>query len=193
MLCLVFKISLILSRLDLLFLFRLKFSWSSTAYLILLFTKGFFVSSSKSQGKDREFRGDLLVETLMKDEVDFLPADKHQRLFELMLSFQVYVARHTQIDENNTFSISLQYFKQEVSDEVDFFKADEMKVSYSFLGSMIFDGDDKAFPKFRIWQACKVFSKKVRDKVGFINCMHINIKFSCKLISTFWSSKFPIR
>ena len=62
----------------------------------------------------------------------------------------MYVARHTQIDENNTFSISLQYFKQEVSDEVDFFKAGEMKVSYSFLGSMIFDGDGKAFPKFRI-------------------------------------------
>ena len=41
--------------------------------------------------------------------------------YKLMLSFQVYVARHAQITTNNKFDISLQYLNKEVSDEVDFF------------------------------------------------------------------------
>ena len=41
--------------------------------------------------------------------------------YKLILSFQVYVARHAQITTNNKFDISLQYLNKEVSDEVDFF------------------------------------------------------------------------
>ena len=40
------------------------------------------------------------------------------------------VARHAQITQNDKFSISLQYLKKEVSDEVDFFHADKQE---SFL------------------------------------------------------------
>ena len=43
--------------------------------------------------------------------------------------------------------ISLQYFKKEVNDEVDFFDADEHG-SFLQIDTMIFDGDGKAFPKF---------------------------------------------
>ena len=35
------------------------------------------------------------------------------------------MARHAQIILNSKFAISLQYFKKEVSDEVDFLHADE--------------------------------------------------------------------
>ena len=34
------------------------------------------------------------------------------------------MARHIQITQNNKFAISLQYFKKEVSNEVDFLHAD---------------------------------------------------------------------
>ena len=43
----------------------------------------------------------------MKDEVDFLLSDKHQRF--LQINTMVCVARHAQITENIKFAISLQY------------------------------------------------------------------------------------
>ena len=54
---------------------------------------------------------------------------------------------HTQITQNNKFVISFQYFKKEVSDEVDFLYADKHE-SFVQIDSMIFDGDGQAFPKF---------------------------------------------
>ena len=62
------------------------------------------------------------------DEMDFLPADKHQRFL--------------QID-----TISLQYPKKEVSDEVDFSAPDKHE-GFLQIDSMIFNGDGQAFPKF---------------------------------------------
>ena len=41
--------------------------------------------------------------------------------FKLILSFQVCAARHAQITQNDTLVISLQYSKNEESDEVGFF------------------------------------------------------------------------
>ena len=35
------------------------------------------------------------------------------------------MSRHAQVTKNNTFAISLQYLKKEVSDEVDFLHADK--------------------------------------------------------------------
>ena len=52
------------------------------------------------------------------------------------------MARHAQITQNNKFAISLQYLKKEVCDEVDKYE------SFLQIGTMIFDGDDQAFPKF---------------------------------------------
>ena len=48
---------------------------------------------------------------ISQDEVGFLSADKNQSFFKLILSFQVCVAKHAQITQNNKFAISLQYLK----------------------------------------------------------------------------------
>ena len=48
----------------------------------------------------------------MGDEVDFLPADKH----ESFLQDVVWVARHAQRTQTNKFTISLQYLKENVKD-----------------------------------------------------------------------------
>ena len=45
--------------------------------------------------------------------------------FKLLLSFQLCVARHAQINQNNKFAISLQCLKKELSDENDFLHADK--------------------------------------------------------------------
>ena len=55
----------------------------------------------------------------MGDEVDFLPADKH----EGFLNYPKY--QNAQITENNKFAISLQYLKKELSDRVDFLHVDK--------------------------------------------------------------------
>ena len=57
------------------------------------------------------------------------------------------MARHAQITQNNNFSLSLQYLKKEVSDEVDFLHADKNE-NYLQIDTMIFDGDCQPFPKF---------------------------------------------
>ena len=58
-----------------------------------------------------------------KNEVDFLPTDKHQRFLQIntiILGVCCY-ASHVQVTQNNNVSISLQYLKKEVSDEVNVF------------------------------------------------------------------------
>ena len=57
------------------------------------------------------------------------------------------MARNAQITQNNTFAISLQYLKKEVSDEVDFLHETKHE-SFLQIDSMIFNGDGQAFPKF---------------------------------------------
>ena len=55
------------------------------------------------------------------------------------------MARHAQIIQNNKFSISVQYLKKEVSDEVDFLYVD-MYESFLEIDALIFEGDGQAFP-----------------------------------------------
>ena len=57
------------------------------------------------------------------------------------------MAIHAQATQNNKFSISLQYPKKEVSDEVDFLHADKHE-SFLQIDTIIFYGDDQALPKF---------------------------------------------
>ena len=54
------------------------------------------------------------------------------------------MASHAQISQNNKFSISLQYLKKEMNDEVDFFDKHE---SFLQIDAMILMGDSPAFPK----------------------------------------------
>ena len=45
----------------------------------------------------------------VKNEVGFLPADKHKKFPQIVTIISVCVARHAQITQNNKFAISLQY------------------------------------------------------------------------------------
>ena len=57
----------------------------------------------------------------MKDEVDFLPADKRQRFLQIDSNILgVCVVRHAQINQNKEFAISLECLKKEVNDEADY-------------------------------------------------------------------------
>ena len=60
----------------------------------------------------------------VKDKVDFLAADKHQK-FLWIVTIILGVASNTQIIQNNMFVFSFQYLIKEVSDEVDFLHADK--------------------------------------------------------------------
>ena len=75
-------------------------------------------------------------------------AEKHQRFLQIdTIILCACVARHAQITQNNKFSISLQYLKKEVSDEVDILHVGKNE-SYLQIDTVIFDGFGQAFPKF---------------------------------------------
>ena len=57
------------------------------------------------------------------------------------------MVRHAQITQNNKFAISLQYLKKEVSNEVDFLRADKHE-SLLQIDRMILMGYGQAFSKF---------------------------------------------
>ena len=61
----------------------------------------------------------------MKDEVDFLPADKHESLLQIDTMISMGVVKHSQSSPNSKFTMSLQYLKKEVRDEVDFWHVDK--------------------------------------------------------------------
>ena len=60
----------------------------------------------------------------IKDEVDFLPSDKHLSLLQTD-TIIVVCGQACQIAPNNKFAITLQYFEIENSDEVDFLHVDK--------------------------------------------------------------------
>ena len=67
--------------------------------------------------------------------------------FKLILSFHMFVTRHAQITQSNKFTISWQYLKKEVSDEVDFLHVNKHE-SFLQIDNTIFDGDGLTFPMF---------------------------------------------
>ena len=89
----------------------------------------------------------------MKDEVDFLPAYKHQRFLQTDTS----IFRHAHIIQKNKFAISLQNIKKEVSEEADFLRADKHE-SLLQIDTTILMGDGQAFPKFAKKLVCDVFT-----------------------------------
>ena len=66
-----------------------------------------------------------------EDEVDFLPANKHESF--LQIDSLAWVARHAQSTQNNRFAISLHYLKENVKDEVDFLSAVNIKGFFKFI------------------------------------------------------------
>ena len=62
----------------------------------------------------------------MGDEVDFLPADKHESFLQIEISLWVCIARYVHSTQNKV-TISLQYkkkLKEKMNFEVDFLPAD---------------------------------------------------------------------
>ena len=79
-----------------------------------------------------------LIKEKVIDEVDFLHADKHQSFlqvdfntldikfsYKIILSLLMAMTKHFESTQSNKFAISLQYFKKEVRDGVDFLQADK--------------------------------------------------------------------
>ena len=56
----------------------------------------------------------------MSDEVDFLHADEHESLLQIDTMILIGIVKHSQSFQNSKFTISLEYLKKEVRDEVDF-------------------------------------------------------------------------
>ena len=66
------------------------------------------------------------------------------------------MTRHAQITQNNKLSISLQYLKKELGDEVDFLHAEK----------------HESLPKFPKERVCNIFTisqEKVKDGVNFFD------------------------
>ena len=63
------------------------------------------------------------MQYLKKDvsyEVDFLHADKQKGLQQIDAMILMEIVKHSQNSQNSKFSMSLQYLKKKVRDEVDF-------------------------------------------------------------------------
>ena len=87
----------------------------------------------------------------VRDEVDFLYADKHQSFLEIyfnilgvkscytvILSLLMGMIKHSQSALSNKFAISLKYLKKEVR-EVRFFHADEYQSFYKLALSILME------------------------------------------------------
>ena len=61
----------------------------------------------------------------MGDDVDLLPADKHESCFKLIVLLCVCEARHAPSTENNKFAMSFEYLKKSLKNEFDFLPADK--------------------------------------------------------------------
>ena len=101
------------------------------------------------------------------------------------------LARHAQITQNNKFAISLQYFKKEVSDEIDFLHPDKHKsllqINTMVLTEMVKYSQSSQNSKLAMYY--NISKKKLEMKLLF--CMQINVKVSYKLFSTLWALMFP--
>ena len=71
------------------------------------------------------------------DEVDFLPADKHESLLQIDTMILMGIAKHSQSSQNSKLAMFLQYLKEEVRDELDFLHVEQhqrfLQVDFSTL------------------------------------------------------------
>ena len=107
----------------------------------------------------------------MKDEVDFLHADKRQRFLQIdTVILGVCVARHTLIIQNYNFAI-LKYLKKEVSDEVGFLHAVKhqslLQIDTLILMGMVKYSQSNQSNKFAIY--LQYLKKEVRNGVDFLH------------------------
>ena len=106
--------------------------------------------------------------------------------FKLITSLWVCVARYPQSIENNKFTISLQYLKENVKDEVDFLSADKRQKASSnwyYHFSCMWPGMSK-LPKIISLFLYNILRNKWMMKL--ILCMEVSMKVSYKLALWFW-------
>ena len=102
-------------------------------------------------------------------------------------------ARHAQITINNKFAISLQYLKKEVSDEVGFCMQRSMKVSFKLKLWFWWEWSNiLKVPRMTGFQCLYSISMN-KLEIKLMLCMQINIKVTCKMLSTLWASKIPTK
>ena len=91
--------------------------------------------------------------------------------FKVILSFQVCVAKHSQINQNNKFAISLECCIKEVTDEVDFLHADQhesiLQIDTIILMAMI--KHSQSYQKSKYVMSLQYLKKEVRDEVDFLH------------------------
>ena len=73
----------------------------------------------------------------VRDEFNFLHADKHETILQVGTIILVGMARPAQTTQNNKFAKSFQYLKKEVRDEVDFFVQMSITVIYKLILSFL--------------------------------------------------------
>ena len=81
------------------------------------------------------------------------------------------VARHAQVTQNKRFVISLQYFKKELSDEVDFLHADKHE-SLLQIDTMILVGmvkHSQSYQNSKLAMSLQYLKKQVRAEVVFLH------------------------
>ena len=68
----------------------------------------------------------------------FVHADKHESFLQIDTMILTGIARHSQSSQNRKFTMSLQYLKEEVRDEVDFLHVDKyqsfLQIDFNTLG-----------------------------------------------------------
>ena len=81
------------------------------------------------------------------------------------------VARHAQITQNNKFTISLQYLKKELSDEVDFLHVNKheslLQIDGMILMGIVKHSQSPQNSKFAMSLQC--LKKEVKDEVDFLH------------------------
>ena len=125
-------------------------------------------------------------------KVGFLHAGKNENLLKIDTIILMGMVKHFRSSQNSKFVISLQYVKEGVRDEVDFFCMQDkhqnglkvdfntlgMKFSYrvmlSLLMSVMKHSPSTQSNKFA--NLCNILKKKLR--MEFIFCMQIDIKVS---------------
>ena len=74
----------------------------------------------------------------VKNEVDSLPAEKHQRFLQIdFIILGAYVTRPIQITRNKMLAISWQCLKKDVSDKFNFCMQIDIKVSHKLILSLL--------------------------------------------------------
>ena len=79
----------------------------------------------------------------MSDETDFLHADKHKGLLKIATMNLMEIVRYSQNSQNSKFLMSLQYLKEEITDEVDILHVERQSFLQVDFNTFVFYYDAK--------------------------------------------------